>query len=84
MPCRAKASRVSQVGLDATPCLVLFSFMGGVSLLGVPGPVVRWLRTEGYTAFSSFTHLLTLPRGVPTLPEAGNARPTPAHATIGP
>jgi len=24
--------------------------------------VVRWLRTEGYTAFSSFTHLLTLPR----------------------
>jgi hypothetical protein len=24
-------------------------------------PVVRWLRTEGYTAFSSFTHLLTLP-----------------------
>src|SRR5215467_4078733 len=24
-------------------------------------PVVRWSRTEGYTAFSSFTHLLTLP-----------------------
>src|SRR6266478_5748496 len=24
-------------------------------------PVVRWLRTEGYTAFSSFTHPLTLP-----------------------
>jgi hypothetical protein len=24
--------------------------------------VVRWLRTEGYTAFSSFTHPLTLPQ----------------------
>jgi hypothetical protein len=35
--------------------------MGGVSFPGVPAPVVRWLRTEGYTAFSSFTHLVTLP-----------------------
>ena len=26
--------------------------------------MVRWLRTEGYTAFASFTHLLTLPRVV--------------------
>jgi transposase len=41
--------------------MMLFSFMGGVSFPGVPAPVVRWLRTEGYTAFSSFTHLLTLP-----------------------
>jgi hypothetical protein len=41
---------------------VLFSFMGGVSFPGVSAPVVRWLRTEGYTAFSSFTHRLTLPR----------------------
>jgi len=40
---------------------MLCSFMGGVSFPGVPAPVVRWLRTEGYTAFSSFTHLLTLP-----------------------
>jgi hypothetical protein len=38
--------------------------MGGVSFPGVPAPVVRWLRTEGYTAFSSFTHLLTLPQAV--------------------
>ena len=84
MPCRAKASRISQVGLDATPRSVLFSFIGGVSFPGVPVPVVRWLRTEAYTAFSSFTHLLRLPGGVPTLSEADNARPTPAHATIGP
>jgi hypothetical protein len=35
--------------------------MGGVSFPGVSAPVVRWLRTEGYTAFSSFTHRLTLP-----------------------
>jgi len=41
--------------------MMLCSFMGGVSFPGVPTPVVRWLRTEGYTAFSSFTHSLTLP-----------------------
>jgi hypothetical protein len=49
--------------------MMLCSFMGGVSFPGVPAPVVRWLRTEGYTAFSSFTHLLTLP-----LPLRGNNR----------
>ena len=50
---------------------MLCSFMGGVSFPGVSAPVVRWSRTEGYTAFSSFTHLLTLPlaKGGNTLTE---------------
>src|SRR5262245_41374206 len=62
IPCRANASSVSHTGLDSALPLVLFSFIGGVSFPGVPAPVVRWLRTEGYTAFSPFTHPVTLPR----------------------
>jgi hypothetical protein len=51
--------------------------MGGVSFPGVSAPVVRWLRTEGYTAFSSFTHLLTLPHGEHNSGIINN--PTPEH-----
>src|SRR5262245_3861862 len=61
IPCRANTSSVSHTGLDSALPPVFFSFMGGVSFPGVPAPVVRWLRTEGYTAFSSFTHPVTLP-----------------------
>jgi hypothetical protein len=41
--------------------------------------VVRWLRTEGYTAFSSFTHLPTLPLPDPLQPEARTLL-IPTHA----
>jgi hypothetical protein len=41
--------------------MMLFSFIGGVSFPGVPAPWFVWLRTEGYTACSLFTHLLRLP-----------------------
>jgi hypothetical protein len=41
MLCRAKASSVSQVGLDAATASVLFSFTGGVSFCsGVSAPEV--------------------------------------------
>jgi transposase len=42
--------------------MMRFSFIGGVSFPGVPAPWFVWLRTEGYTACSLFTHLLRLPR----------------------
>ena len=61
-PWRGNASRLSHTGLDSATLTTLCSFIGGVSFPGVLAPAVRWLRTEGYTAFSSFTHPLTLPR----------------------
>src|SRR5882724_6802367 len=62
-PCRANASRLSHVGLDSAPVPVLFSFMGGVSFGGrSQRPRFGLWSPEGYTAFSSFTHPLTLPR----------------------
>src|SRR5258705_13292945 len=63
-PCRANASRLSHVGLDSAPVPVLFSFMGGVSFGGrSQRPRFGLWSPEGYTAFSSFTHPLTLPLG---------------------
>src|SRR5882724_4479713 len=61
-PCRANASRLSHVGLDSAPVPVLCSFMGGVSFGGrSQRPRFGLWSPEGYTAFSSFTHPLTLP-----------------------
>src|SRR6266404_8786580 len=68
-PCRANASRLSHVGLDSAPVPVLFSFMGGVSFGGrSQRPRFGLWSPEGYTAFSSFTHPLTLPRHVHEIP----------------
>jgi hypothetical protein len=53
--------------------------MGGVSFPGVSAPVVRWLRTEGYTAFSSFTHRLTLPPIATEIDMALNAEKESEH-----
>src|SRR5262245_53457816 len=53
MPCRAKASSVSQVGLDAAPASVLFFVTGGVSFCsGVDSARGSRQRTEGYTAIT--------------------------------
>src|SRR5713101_5047251 len=63
MPSRAWASSVAHAGLDSPTSMMLCSFMGGVSF-GGRGQRPRFgLRSpEGYTAFSSFTHLPSLPR----------------------
>jgi hypothetical protein len=52
MLCRAKASSVSQVGLDAAPTSVLFFLTGGVSFCSDVGSARGSRRTEGYTALS--------------------------------
>jgi len=48
--------------LDSPTSMMLCSFMGGVSFGGRSSrPRFGFKSPEGYTAFSSFTHLLTLP-----------------------
>src|SRR5207244_4419839 len=62
MLCRAKASSVSQVGLDAATDSVLFFPTGGVSFCsGVDAPAVRWANRRLHRRHS-FTRLLTSPR----------------------
>ena len=64
MLCRAKASSVSQVELDAATVSVLFFLTGGVSFCsGVDAPEVRWVNRRLHRRHS-FTRLLTLPLGV--------------------
>src|SRR5437667_7467077 len=61
MLCRAKASSVSQVGLDAATDSVLFFPTGGVSFCsGVDAPAVRWANRRLHRRHS-FTRLLTSP-----------------------
>src|SRR5207244_1334364 len=78
MLCRAKASSVSQVGLDAATDSVLFFPTGGVSFCsGVDAPAVRWANRRLHRRHS-FTRLLTSPRvhktlRVPPAMEAGVA-----------
>src|SRR5258705_7438740 len=80
-PCRANASRLSHVGLDSAPVPVLFSFMGGVSFGGrSQRPRFGLWSPEGYTAFSSFTHPLTLP---PNAEVAKTSSRTPARRQRG-
>src|SRR6266851_8598238 len=62
MPSRAWASSASHPGLDSPTSMMLCSFMGGVSFGGrLQRPRFGLWSPEGYTAFSSFTHLLRLP-----------------------